>query len=146
MANLIREVTTAGTKATNAAAVAAKTIHVAEIRRASGGDLRLSGVGLKGAAVGVRYQPSTVGEVSSVFMKATGPLHLLENPSKPHPIVPRRKGYRALNTRYGPRARVQHPGVANPKRPWAQGFVRARPVVTRIVQHQYGSAFARGVR
>lgn len=146
MANLIKEVTTAGPKATIAAANAAKQIHLAEIRRAAGGDLRLGGVGVAGAPVGVRYKPSASGSTASVFMAATGPLHLVENPIKPHPIGPRRRGVRALGTKYGPRARVQHPGVSRPKQPWRRGAAQAKPVVSRIVQRQYGSAFARGVR
>lgn len=148
MGNLFREITTAGPKAINAAAAAAKTIHLAEIRRASGGDLRLSGVGAKGAPVNVRYQAIASSQDAAAMVRAVGPLHLLERPIKPHVILPRSRRGRVgvLATPYGPRRRVQHPGVSSPRRPWAIGFVRAKPAITKIIQRQYGSAFARGVR
>lgn len=59
-----------------------------EIRRASGGDMRLSKVGTKGARVGVRTRTNKLGETTtSVLIAATGPLHLIEGPIKPHVIT-----------------------------------------------------------
>lgn len=156
-----------------AAARSAKSIHMAELRSATGGDLHMSGVGVKGAKVGVRYFPPK-GEHSDTLIKATGPVHLLEHVSQAHPIFPRGvgrakgrsrvaqreakqalynalfggtySGVKPLRTPWGPRMRVNHPGVANPKKPWAKGAARAKPMITNVVRRQYGSAFARGVR
>ena len=128
------------------AALLAKQVHVAELRAVTG-DQRMSGVGLKGARVGARFIPLGGGAI----VQATGPVHLLERPSKPHPIKAgkRRRGgtrARALGVPGHPYASVQHPGVRNPRRPWLRGFVKATPVVTRTIQQQYGSTFARSMR
>lgn len=148
MSGLIREFNTAGLRAANAAALEAKRIHLTEIRRAAGGDLRLSKVGTRGAALNVRYRAATSEANPVAIVQAVGPLHLLENPIKPHTMRARpRRGKRGvLSTPYGPRAQVQHPGVNRPKRPWAKGRVLAHPAIERTIRRQYGSAVARGMR
>lgn len=145
MGGLAREIQNASLRATNAAAAEAKRIHVLELRKASGGDLRMSGVGQRGAAVNVRYQAAKSTSNPSAIVRAVGPVHLLERPIKPHPIAPRRRK-KALTTPYGPRKSVQHPGVQNPAQPWARALPRVRPAVDRIIRRQFGSAFARGLR
>lgn len=146
MGRLAAEVARSEKTAVLEAAKKAKVVHLAELKIASGGDLRMSGVGRSGARVGVRYLPTPVGTV----VQATGPVHLLERPSKAHEITPRKRARarraRALATPYGPRARVWHPGVRKPSKPWAKGFLRARPVVTKTIEQQYGAAFTRAMR
>lgn len=145
MTRLSREISTAGVRATNAAAAEAKRIHLQEIRRAVGGDMRMSGVGRRGARVNVRYMAARSESNPVAVISAVGPLHLLERPIKAHPIRPRGRK-KALLTPAGPRRSVMHPGVSSPKRPWQIGRNRAQPAVTKVVHRQYGSAFARGLR
>lgn len=71
-------------------AKAAKDEHAKRIRRDSGGDMRMSGVGKRGRKVGVRFDEQS----NRVLIRATGPLHLLDRPTKAHRI-PRRRGGRA---------------------------------------------------
>lgn len=150
MAALVSNFTSAERDGINAASLQAKNIQLQELRAVTG-DLRMSGVGTKGARVGARYDMLSLGKGSVVY--ATGPVHLLERPSKPHEITTRRaKGRRrrgvtakALGLPGQPYAKVQHPGVRNPRRPWARGFMRAKPVVDRTIRQQYGSAFARSM-
>lgn len=166
------EVQKANRTATDRAAFAAKNIIAAEIQKASGGDNRLSGVGsAPGARVGVRYDVKGTRNPTAL-VRAIGPLHLLENPTRAHVIIPKATGrskgrtkdarraakqelYSALfggqyagqkpmRTPYGPRYRVNHPGTSNPRRPWAKGLERARPLVKREVDRAYVNAFRRG--
>lgn len=145
MFRLSREISAAGVRATNAAALEAKKIHVQEIRRAVGTDLRMSGVGRSGARVNVRYMAARSESNPVAVISAVGPLHLVERPVKPHSIRPRGRK-KAVLTPAGPRRSVMHPGVRSPKRPWQIGRGRARPTVSKMIQRQYGSAFARGLR
>lgn len=128
------------------AAFEAKKVIASEIRSATG-DMRMSGVGTKGARVGVRYDMKGT-ENPTALVRATGPLHLVERPVKPHVIAPKKRGRgkrkKAVTTPYGPRASVQHPGVQNPKRPWSKGKQQAEPRVKREVSAVFGRAFARG--
>ena len=151
MARLGVEFTRAGAVSVQRAALQAKNAQQSALRQASGGDLRMSGVGAKGARVGARYVVTKTGE-AMVF--ATGPVHLLEHPSQPHEITPKRNrrkrgrgsGPKALAMSPHPVASVKHPGVRSPKRPWAKGFVVARPIAGRTIKQQYGAAFARSMR
>ena len=75
-------------KTLETASLKAKQIEEAEIRRATGGDLRMSGVGRSrgkpgNAKVGVRYDSDKSGEIPTTKIKATGPLHLLERDRLP---------------------------------------------------------------
>lgn len=86
------------------------TTAVRRAYRLRTGDGRLSGVGVRGARVGARYDRLPGRETALV--RATGPAHLIEGDTKAHVIVPRkRRGKRAVATPYGPRASVQHPGT-----------------------------------
>ena len=134
------------------AALVATTAARASIAAGSGGDSALSNVGRQGGAkVGARFDVKGT-QNPSALIRATGPLHLLDNPTKPHTIVPRglKKGrsrasrgdfYNALfgggsgfgsakplRTPYGPRYRVQHPGTRG-KRTFWRGIDAARPLV-----------------
>ena len=75
-----------------AAAQAVKDVTEPKVRRATGGDGRLSGVGRNGARIGVRYDvKGTVN--ATALVKATGPAHLVESDTKPHVVA----------SRYGPK-------------------------------------------
>lgn len=171
MSKLSAELGAATRTAVERGAFEAKRTIAAEIRRASGGDNRLSKVGSQpGAKVGVRYDIK--GEINpTALVRATGPVHLLEHVSKAHLIIPKKTGrgskgrgsrrenkqalydalfgnqwagVKPLKTPYGPRFRVQHPGVKQPKKPFETGFKKAEPRVRREVGSVTRSAFARG--
>lgn len=84
-----------------------------QVRRDTG-DMRLSGVGKRGAKVGARF--ALVGDTSNptAYITATGPMQLLERDTKAHRI-PRSRGRRARK-RYAviggrPYSRAAHPGA-----------------------------------
>lgn len=145
-----------------AAALSVTTAVRAEIAAATRGTNRLSGVGVRGAKVGVGFDVK--GDVKpTAIVYARGPLHLIERPTKPHVIVPKRRrrqtrsgrgnigGFsvdqerlaagstavrkrgRALSTPAGPRARVDHPGTSG-KYPFARGVNRAVPRLAGVTK------------
>lgn len=172
MTALVGNFQDADRSAVSEAGLLAKRLHLDELRKATGGDLRMSGVGSEpGAKVGARYDVLS-GDKGAV-VKATGPVHLLEHPSKAHTIIPKQvgrgskgrgskrankqalydalfgskyAGAKPLKTPWGPRYRVEHPGVRNPKKPWQRGFRRAAPVIKRTVERKYGQAFGRSLK
>jgi len=90
-----------------------------EIRVATGGDMRLSGVGRRGARVGAKYDVK--GDVNpTALIVATGPMQLLEHDTAPHEIRPRRRGMKVLKLPNGYVPKVRHPGTRG-KRPFAKG-------------------------
>jgi hypothetical protein len=97
-----------------------------EIRSASGGDNRLSGVGKRGARVGAKYDVKGTVNPSALIV-ATGPMQLLEHPTRPHGIQPRTRGKKkALKFRDGTFARsASHPGT-KPSRPFEKGYMKTR--------------------
>lgn len=103
-----------------------------------GGKLR--GVGKRGAKVGVRYDL----KANSAYVRATGPLHLLERNTKAHRIPRQRKTTRAKKRLLvipgvGVRAFADHPGTRG-KHPWAKGVAAARPVQERAHREALGDA------
>lgn len=118
------------------AALAAKGVMLAEAAKA--GATRLSGVGRKGARVGVGFDVKG-GVNATAIVSYRGPAHLANNPTRPHEITPRkggrgRQGKRALSTPDGAFARVQHPGTRG-----KQFFEAAAPKVaaqTRAIFRQ----------
>ena len=105
-----------------------------QIKIASGGDNRLSGVGARGARVGARYDVR--GDVNpTAIIKATGPLHLIERNTKSHPIQVRKRGKkhaRALKLSSGDfRSSVLHPGTKG-KHPFEKGFEKAKDEPARL--------------
>lgn len=109
------------------------------IKAASGGDSKLSNVG-KGAPVGVKVRVGLRESRWSALFTPKGPVQLLETGIKPHVITSRyqggpRKGRgervkagqrlkagvqrerAVLNTPFGYRAWVEHPGVSQAKQP-----------------------------
>lgn len=115
-----------------AALLVTREIRV-QIRAASGGDNRLSGVGRRGARVGAKYDVR--GTVNpTALIRATGPLHFLEHPTGPHRIDTvrgrkdtkrrgRAKALRLANGRFF--ASVMHPGTT-PSRPFYKGYIKTR--------------------
>jgi hypothetical protein len=71
-----------------------------------------------GGSVGVNHRTLRTGQNPAVLVKATGPLHLLANPTQAHGEVARRAS--AMSTPYGPKSRVNHPGTAG-KNTWHKG-------------------------
>lgn len=139
-------------KGVEKAALVATTAARASIAAGSGGDSRMSNVGRSGGAkVGARYDVKGA-QNPTALVRATGPLHLLDNPTAPHQITPRslRKGrsraskgafYNALfgggsgfgtakplSTPYGPRYRVQHPGTKG-KRTFWRAIDNVKPLI-----------------
>jgi len=104
--------------------------------RAVTGDSRLSGVG-RGARVGAKY---TVLSGGDAIIQATGPLHLIERPTRAHEIEPRGRRRSRGNRRPalylgGSRfyARVHARGTRG-KRPFAKGIAASAPQATRQYQ------------
>lgn len=61
--------------------------------------------------VGFKMFPNAV--VPSARVSFRGPVHLVDRATRPHgPILPRRRGRRAILTPHGPRASAQHPGTS----------------------------------
>ena len=112
-----------------AAALVVTTAARASIAAGSGGDSYLSNVG-SGARVGARYDIKGT-QNPTALIRATGPLHLLDNPTSPHRITAKQRrgrrrnrdfrsrfyttvnmsGATPLRTPYGPRYNVWHPGT-----------------------------------
>lgn len=122
------------------AALVMKESIGAEINSVAPGG-RMSGVGKKGARVGVRYTDGTnsAGR-ATVILNATGPLHLLERNTTGHEIFPRgfvaktargrSTGTQALASKggsWGPFAHAWHPGTHG-QHPFEKGVERGRPL------------------
>lgn len=123
----------------------AKTVLLNELDRVTSGR-KLRNVGKSGAKLNVRYDVKGQRNPTGL-LRAVGPWHLIENPIKPHDISPRKrrgKGKKAVVTPAGPRAKVRHPGVRNPKKPWSKGIEKAKPKVRREIDRAYTGAFKRG--
>jgi hypothetical protein len=115
----------------------------AEIRTASGGNNRLSGVGRRGARVGARYDVNT-GPNPSALISAKGPLHLLEHPTRPHNIAPKRK--KALRFANGVvRGSADHPGT-QPSRPFERGYLATRGETGVIFDREIQNAIRKALR
>jgi hypothetical protein len=157
-ARLSSELQSGPTKAVNAAAFTVKSSVAGFL---GGNSITLSGVGKKGAKIGVRYTiRGTRNPTALVF--ATGPFHLIERDTKPHVIIGysigrlgKGKGSRSKAARHaakqdlynalfgGQGGRMQiggdewrtgpfnHPGSTG-KHPFERGVNAARPNVQRI--------------
>lgn len=109
---------------------------------------RLRGVGNRGARVGVRYDVKGSGVNAVALLRATGPLHLLDNPTKPHRIEPRRRrrgGKRAVLVNGQPVAYVEHPGTRG-KRTFARGVEAAKPRMTAELRKAVPAAVGKALR
>lgn len=116
-------------KMVQAAALSVTTAVRAEIASATHGTNRLSGVGRRGAKVGVGYDMKGSANPTAL-VRARGPLHLIESNTAAHPIRPRKRGKRVLANQasgFGPVASVaNHPGTTG-KHPFAKGVDRGLP-------------------
>lgn len=123
------------------ACLAGKTVMLAGLTAAAGGN-RLKGVGRSGARIGVRYDVRGFQNPVGII-RYIGPVHLLNNPTRPHEITPRKKK-KALSPRGNPwaAASAQHPGTKGKK--FAE---KAEPIVLaqskRIITQEVRSHLAR---
>jgi len=108
---------------------------------------RLSGVGKRGAKLGVRYNVSNSTEPKSLVF-ATGPFQLIENNTKAHRIPKERKQRKGARRRLavipgvGPRAWAMHPGTKG-QHPWAKGVKAAEPEVAALLEKRTTLAIRR---
>lgn len=162
----------AGSKATvSTAALAAKRIHEREIARVAGNDMSLSGVGAakgrKGnTKVGVRFKLEGDSNAPQAFIKATGPLHIVERDTDGHVIRSayskgkRRKGFvgpatagqfsggrnAAVNIPgVGFRRSARHPGTTG-QHPWRKGTVKAAPVIRKTMSGRTATIIKKAAR
>lgn len=130
------------------AALAATTEHRERIIADSGGDSRLSRVGARrgrtgGAKVGARF--NLVGGLAAE-VKATGPLHIVANPAKPHTIMARSRGGARTTLRLadgGFRRSVSHPGHGG-KDTWRKALPDAERAAGKVIGKEMDQAFRRG--
>lgn len=152
--------------AVNKAALSVKTSVMAQLAHAVGSDLRMSGVGSKGARLGVRYDVGGYYGNVTALVTATGPMHLVERDTKPHQI-PRGQSSRRTRTSSGRlsnkrvttgRARSQttrmnmggtwrtgpflHPGTRG-KHPFEKGVTAAEPIVRDVFRRAHTTSLAR---
>lgn len=156
VAQTVPELRTAQGRGVQKAALEAKTIINTEIRKVTG-DMRLSGVGKRGARVGARYDIK--GSTNpTALIRALGPIQLIERDTKPHLIVPRasfvtrggvrvrqgrrsaagrrlRGGRTALLIGGNLRASAEHPGTKG-QHPFQRGAQRAAKVTPQIFREQ----------
>jgi hypothetical protein len=119
--------------AVNDAALAGKRIIEGSIRTVVP-DMRLSG--MRNAKVGVRYDIKG-SRNPTALMRATGPLHIVENATGAH-TIPRAGGRRrrkpkTLLINGSHRRSVRHPGTKG-QQPFAKGKAPATPVMTTIIK------------
>jgi hypothetical protein len=120
----------------------AKTSVLAFTTPASGGDLKLSGVGKKGARIGVRYNLGTFGGEAKSLLFVTGPFHLLERDTKAGPRPHKRRRGRGKKRFIGPIQSGFHPGTQG-KHPFAKGVTAAEPLIARLLQTRSALAIRR---
>ena len=115
----------------NDAALAGKRIIEGSIRGVVP-DMRLSG--MRNARVGVRYDIKGNANPTAL-MRATGPLHIVENRTGAH-MIPRegrrRRKPKTLLINGSHRRSVRHPGTSGQK-PFAKGKALATPVMRTII-------------
>lgn len=146
---LVVEVGQANRAAINAAAL----IVTREIRTrtaaATGGDMRLSGVGKRGARVGVGYDVKG-DRNATALIRARGPFHLVERDVKPHDIKlrrdtgKRRSGPRALRMKNLGFARsAKNAGGSKGRRPFERGTKAGEPKARLAFEREQAKALAR---
>lgn len=101
------------------------TNEIRDSLRAVSGDMRLSGVGRRGARIGARYDVKGTSNPTALI-RATGPVHLIERRTGGHDIAPRSKKRRAVSFNGIARRHVHHPGTAG-RRAWSRGVEAGVP-------------------
>ena len=153
------------------AAMSAKQIQEREISRVAGNDMALSGVnaakGRKGnTKVGVRFTLEGNANTPEAFIKATGPLHLVERNTAGHVI---RSAYSKGKSRkgfVGPtmagqfsggsnavinipgvgfRRSARHPGTTG-QHPWRKGATKAAPVIRKAMAGRTASIIKKAAK
>lgn len=112
MVKLSKAVSSASIDTLRAAGEEAAKAHEAVIKRDSGGDMALSGVGRRrgrpgNAKVGARFKVEKRGANPSGVVTATGPLHIINNTMRGHIV---RSSYL-----YGSRGGVSRVGIEGPR-------------------------------
>lgn len=146
------------TNTVKTAALAVKTSVLGQIQAAGVRGGRMRGVGKRGARVGVSF--TVFGH--SALVRATGPLHLLERPTKAHrigrstrsatsglPLVDASgqdiKRRVVVIPGVGVRAWADHPGTKG-KYPWKKGVAAARPIAAKANEVALKQAMSRAFR
>jgi hypothetical protein len=116
-------------------ALIVKNAVLTEMRAAVGADLRMSGVGRKGAKIGARYDKGN--RPSTAVVRATGPAHLIERSTRPHDVPrARARGRRLIAIPgVGVRASARHPGTRG-RRPWARGLAGSVPKIPAVLRDE----------
>ena len=128
------------------------TIIRKQIASAVGPDMRMSGAsrGKAGAKVGARYKVYAKAGDPVAYIRATGPLQLIERDTQAHTITARgrtrkkrgkgfRAGAKALTVGTGFRVRVEHPGTRG-KHPFERGVELAGKDTKKIFKREIGLA------
>ena len=142
----------AQTAAIGRAALTSKRTIEGTRDRATGGDGRLSGVGKRGAKLGVRYDLKD-GPRPSAVVRATGPWQLIERDTKSAGVIrPRRNrqgrrrrssGPQALASGgFGPFSKIVDKGTTG-KHPFEKGAKKAAPQATKQMRATVTKAVAR---
>jgi hypothetical protein len=121
------------------AALHTVTLIRSEMRGATG-DMRMSGVGKRGAKIGARYDVK--GNTNPVaLIRATGPAHLIERDTQAHRIPRERSRGRKRYAAFGGSvySRVEHPGTRG-KHPFERGWKKAAPQTPAIFQREVRAA------
>lgn len=122
----------ANVDAVNKSALATKTTILSFLRAATGGDNVLSGVGKKGAKLGVSYNTRGFYGNPTALVRATGPFHLAERDTKAG-VRARRRSRR---TGIGPIQGYYHPGTKG-RHPFEHGVAASEPVVQAIFRRAH---------
>ena len=169
-----RTIESASVDTVSAAAGKAKVEQLKVMRRDSGGDLKLSGVGRSkgrpgGAKIGVNYKvhkASVFGVSATASIKATGPLPLINNDTAGRVIRSAYSRGRARRGFVGPttsgqfrgdrravlnipgigfRRSARHPGTKG-KDTWQRGRKQAEPVILKAMTTRTTATIKRGMK
>lgn len=124
---------------------------------------RLRNVGKRGARVSVGFDAPKSLSNPVALVRMRGPAHLVENPTAPHRIAPRKRGARALRNAAARgerstnrralrfpdgemRASVQHPGIKRGKQPFKRGVDASVPHVLPVIKSEVHAAMVKAFR
>jgi hypothetical protein len=128
------------------AALLVTTAIRSEILSATG-DMRLSGVGRRGAKVGAKFDIKGTANPTALIT-ATGPLHLIERDTQPHDAPRRRSRGRRRYVAFGGNvySRATGSGGSRGKHPFEKGWKRAGPQTPEIFQREVREAVRKAWR
>lgn len=122
-----RLATHAGARNETAIAKAALVVKEAVVAQMHG-VTRLRGVGRRGARIGVRYTITGTGGEAMARIKATGPFHLLERPTRAHDILPATRQALKIGDQF---AAYAHSSGTRGKYPWRTGTEIGKPAALK---------------